>query len=356
MEKIKRGTWKSLDFIIQQIQRVMRDNKLDHLPSDPDLVLMGFSGLSGAIKKYHGGYHHIRKLLGQPQLVRRSGTWKDLDFVLQEARKIKRKHKFKRLPPAPTLYKLGYSTFFNAIRKYHDGIEAIREKLGEKRTRTPSALVQDKSYILQLAQKIMEKEGYSVLPGAHALNARGYSTFTNAVNNHYKGGLPAVRRKLSQTEVKKPNGYWRKWKNVRGTLLRLQEKLGHFPNQKELNKHGYFGIGIGIRLFGGMYAVKKKLGVEPQRKAPGYYSHEENIEKEIQAIIENHPELKGDLPSTVWLDGHGYSGLYGGILKMYGTYQKFREAFTPRKKGPSQKDQIEHLLSTYLKGRDFKDR
>ncbi|MEK6878122.1 MAG: hypothetical protein AABY22_00860 [Nanoarchaeota archaeon] len=69
--------------------------------------------------------------------ARPNGYWKDEKNVLNESKRIMKKHKLKKLPTLKQLSQLGYSSLGWAISKYY-GFNYFREKLGEDNIRKPS--------------------------------------------------------------------------------------------------------------------------------------------------------------------------------------------------------------------------
>ena len=321
----EKGIWKDKQFVIKEAKRVMQENNLETLPGTTVLVRLEESSLAMAITRYHGGFRKFRDDMGQPQLLRENGLWENIRYVLREARAIKAKHGFEQLPGGEALSKLGYSAFLNAVNKYHGGMNNVRRKLGEKLPRTDSMLLRDESYILRQARKIMRQEGFDSLPSWQEIYRRGYASFVNAVNR-YHGGIPSIREKLGQEEVKKPKGYWDKFSHVEEVLVDLAKELGHFPTQRDLQRKGHGTIANAItHNHGGMNAVRKRMGFEIVKKDKCYYTNKENIDHELKQIFESHPEFNSLLPSAHWLQKNGYDGLYSGIVECYGSYGKFRE-------------------------------
>ncbi|MEK6871624.1 MAG: hypothetical protein AABX16_01855 [Nanoarchaeota archaeon] len=323
-KELPKGAWKNKDFIIEEAKRVMKENYFSSMPGNYVLSKMGYSSLAAAIDK-EIGFKQLRKMFGEKQVNREAGVWKDKTYVIKEARKIKRKHKLKKLPGNEILKQLGYHGFLNGIQKYHGGINAVREYLGEETVRIDSQLLRNQDYILQQAQKIMQKEGFDSLPGSTTLYAKGYSSFVNAVNRHHEG-ITTIRKKLGQKEIKKQSGFWEKWKNAQPILKKLNKELGHFPTQRDLQREGYGTLANVItHKYGGINAVRERMGVETERKDKGYYHDPKNIENETQQILQQNPQLKGVLPSAYWLQKNGHGALCAGIQKTYGSYKLFRE-------------------------------
>jgi len=126
------GAWKDLEFALAQAYQVMEDQEIDILPSSDGLEKLGHSSLAQAIFKYHGGFREFRKLLSQEEVRKKSGIWKDLEYTLEEARKIMIEHEFSELPSDKALRLLKYHGLSNAINTYHGGFPAFRKLLAER--------------------------------------------------------------------------------------------------------------------------------------------------------------------------------------------------------------------------------
>jgi len=59
------GLWKSLDYALEQSQEVLDTHGFETLPSQRELQKLGYSSLSVALVKYHGGLVRIRELLAE---------------------------------------------------------------------------------------------------------------------------------------------------------------------------------------------------------------------------------------------------------------------------------------------------
>ena len=75
-----RGYWQDIENVKREVERVMRENELDTLPTSRVLKKLGESSLVSAIN-YHGGFHSFRKYIGEEQLQIESGKWQNLEFV-----------------------------------------------------------------------------------------------------------------------------------------------------------------------------------------------------------------------------------------------------------------------------------
>ena len=130
--RVEYNQWKDLEYALEQAKLVMQEHEFENLPFSNKLQELGYSSLSNAISRYHGGFSVFRRLLGQTDINKKSGTWKSLEYALEQARKIKRKHGFEKLPNLKKLVELGYSSLSGSIGLYHGGFHNFRELLGEK--------------------------------------------------------------------------------------------------------------------------------------------------------------------------------------------------------------------------------
>jgi hypothetical protein len=125
----EKGSWLSFDYTLQQAHEAMHKEGWTTLPSQLALAAKGYSSLSVAIVKYHGGMHEFRKHLGQESLQRQSGIWKDLSYTIQQAKEAMTREGWNTLPTQDTLATKGYSSLGRAISTYHGGFPAFRAKL-----------------------------------------------------------------------------------------------------------------------------------------------------------------------------------------------------------------------------------
>ena|SRR3989344_5427540 len=128
-KRIRRGTWKSLEYTIGQAKKIMENEGWTELPNAQILAEAGYSNITNPIIKYHGGFHKFRELLGQKQKKAKDGTWMNLGYTLEQAREIMAKENWNDLPNKKVLVKAGYSNLANAISRYHNGYPEFRERL-----------------------------------------------------------------------------------------------------------------------------------------------------------------------------------------------------------------------------------
>src|SRR3989344_4360980 len=114
-EKISNG--KNLEYVVKQINEVMKENGLDHLPPKYRLEKLGYSNLATYIVRNHGGFRRFRELLGENQLIVENNAWKDLTYTIEQANKVMEENNLDYLPHGEALFKLGCSSLQGAIQK-----------------------------------------------------------------------------------------------------------------------------------------------------------------------------------------------------------------------------------------------
>ncbi|MCP6719619.1 MAG: hypothetical protein KJI71_05385 [Patescibacteria group bacterium] len=323
-EKSK-GYWQDPCNVVLEAEFIKGEHGFDMLLGSQILRKLGYSNFVAAINNYHGGMRNFREITGEDQVIREKRVWKNLEFALEQARELKKKHNLDMLPSGRTLTSMGYSGLINAIGSYYGGMTKFRQLLGEEVRRVRSEDLRNPKYVLKEAERVKEEHGFDYLPGVETLNRIGYFSLTNAINRHH-GGIVKFRKLLGETLQRKPNGYWNKWGNARRELSRVMEEIRHFPNQKELQSRGLSSLAVAItRTYGGMNAVRKKLGESVTKRDNEHYRDWVVVEHKVELVLQDHPELDGKIPSAYWLQRNGYFGLVNGIKKHHGGFGRFRE-------------------------------
>jgi hypothetical protein len=126
------GYWEDVDVTLLEAREAMAEHGWELLPADHVLREHGYSSLTTAIDKYHGGMRKFRKLLGERQRERPKGSLEDLDYVVDMAREVMIPEDGRVLPPASILEERQYSSLCYAIMKYHGGFDTFRRILEER--------------------------------------------------------------------------------------------------------------------------------------------------------------------------------------------------------------------------------
>lgn len=196
-EKTERINWDDRNYAVNQAKIVLSENNWDRLPSTKVLNENGYSSLSHAIWKYHGGMKSFRKYLNDKSEV---GRWEDLDYTINQARLAMDENNWERLPGFLGLIKNKYSSLAVSISKYHGGFIAFREYLGDKST---LGVWKDLEYVLTFTQEKMAEHNWADLPASSTLIREGYGSLLAGISR-YHDGLPAFREKLNEHLGRKP--------------------------------------------------------------------------------------------------------------------------------------------------------
>ena len=270
---VESGKWKDKEFAIKQARKVIKLHNRNRLPSQRELINMGYSSLAVSISKYHSGFNKFRDLLGEESLRHAYGIWRNKEFVIEEAKKLIEKHGFNSLPDNKKLREMGYASLANAISNYHGGYRAFRGILGEEQKRREEGLLKNRKYVIEQLRSIMKERKCDTIPSSHQLRKWGYLTLDQAVYK-YHSGFRELRRSLGETQRKEKDG---SWKDLNFTIEKAKEFLDTHPEYKTLpgswtlHKLGYNGlIRAIIRYHGGFdifrQALNERLGISSNNK------------------------------------------------------------------------------------------
>jgi len=125
------GLLKDFDFVINKLEIIVNENpELNgKLPTVNWLQENGYSGLYTSIHRHHGGYTVIREKLGEELDLKKPGYWADWNNVIIELDDAIELNSGV-FPSRDKFSKLGLSSLYYAIQRYHGGIVAVRERIG----------------------------------------------------------------------------------------------------------------------------------------------------------------------------------------------------------------------------------
>jgi len=234
-----KGYWLNEKNTITEVRQMMKEQGWTTLPSKKELRKHGYTSLSVAITRYHGGLNQFRTKLGQKNFQKPKGYWQKLENVLTEIKQAMQTQNWHILPSDKQLRKHRYSSLNHAIR-YHGGMHIIREKLGQQNTKKPLGYWQKLENTIAEAKQAMSKHNWNTLPSPNQLRKYGYNSLNMAISKYY-GGLNAFRTTLGQKNPdKKPNGYW---KSLENTLAEAQQAMKQhgwdtLPSHRQLQNQG----------------------------------------------------------------------------------------------------------------------
>jgi len=249
------GYWKNPLNIVAEARNAMEEQGWEVLPNKTILGGNGYSCITTAAHRYHGGMAGLRGLLGQGLLVHPKGFWHDPLNVVAEARAAMEKEGWDYLPSQNVLTKSGYSSLVRAAR-YHSGMSGLRKLLGQEVLERPKSYWKDPLNVVAEAKKVMEKEGWENLPSVNSLRKHGYHFFGNAAKFH--GGISGLRSLLGEDCLIRPMGFWQDPANVVAEAKKAMK--GHnwstLPSAQTLREHGYHFFGNAAIYHGGFSALR----------------------------------------------------------------------------------------------------
>jgi hypothetical protein len=189
-----------------------------------------------------------------------TGYWKEKSNIVKEAKDIILR--YGHLPASSQLQSDGYSSFNNAVCRYYGGFHKLRNDLGQKQLQTQAG-AWSKSRIKNEFQIIIDDHGH--LPSRNYLKSKGYSALVAAAERHY-GGLRNIALKcgVDGDDLKKPDGYWRDWNNIRHELGLIIDETGEFPSDQALIVFGKGALRTAIQNYhGGLIQTRKNMGFAP---------------------------------------------------------------------------------------------
>ena len=135
---------------------------------------------------------------------RPNNTWRNLDFIIKEAKKFLKEHpEYDELPSQRILQGFGYFSLPTAIIKYHKGFQEFRSILNKhlgidsdgKKMEKKGAW-RDVDFVLKRIEKFLkEHPEYDELPSSKILDPLGYSSLSHGIIR-YHGGFPKFRETI----------------------------------------------------------------------------------------------------------------------------------------------------------------
>jgi hypothetical protein len=182
--------------------------KLGHFPTCQELREMRRGDISNAISRYYGGMHEIRKRLGFESNRKPPGYWKSWQHLVEELQP--EIEKLKHFPSTSELDRMSKWGIINAMRSYHGGYPAVREKLGYGPPEKSRTNEEDRQKFRELyengcsIQEIAEKTGRNPITVNNHLKKLGVvRSRSEALKIAYKRGkrrmksIPEVAKELS---------------------------------------------------------------------------------------------------------------------------------------------------------------
>ncbi len=193
--RVKRGTWRKLEFRIAMAKIAMIISESDTLPCRSRLDKIGFSSLSYSISRYDKGFSNFRRILDEDEdeNKKRIRKYQDINYGIEIANQIKKEHGFSRLPNDKKLRELGYSTLTHYIYEKYGGRKKFRQILGETENTRERGALKNIDYVAEEIRKLMHLHGLTHFPTKNHLSELD-SSLAYAIVKYF--GYPSFRERF----------------------------------------------------------------------------------------------------------------------------------------------------------------
>lgn len=230
---------------------------------------------------YYGGINIVRKKMGYGFSIRPKFYLKNKKNLFIEMKKVI-KNNNRKFPSFNRLKELTGRGLIEAIYDYHDGLNAVRQKMGYNiiGAKKPNGYWPVwKNAKREIKRAI--KQNHGEFPTPKILKEKDMNYLIYVIKLH--GGVNSVKQKLRFTDrIRKtmPKGHWKKWKNIESRLNKIMEQNnGEFPSDRMLCELGDRGLETGIyRYHGGFSAVRERIGYNDRMM--------EKVARELEGILE----------------------------------------------------------------------
>jgi hypothetical protein len=397
-----KGYFQNWDNLENELKRVI--DKLGHFPSGDELIKLKKSSLAYAINKYHGGFHTVREKRGYEESIKQMGYWEDWKNVKRELKIVIDEVGY--FPISKELRKLKKGSLASAIIA-HGGFPAVRKKMGHELKRVPNGYLRDWNNFEKEMNKVIKGNGGN-FPTDGELRRLRKSGLNTAINFYggvnfirkrmgynelrkskgywknlenvkrelksvikeighfpshkeledmkkgslgmairkYHGKINAVREKMGYKEGQKHKGYWDNPDNFYRELKEvIYKNNGNFPTKTYLEESGRSDLSNVFKNYGGVFAVRKRMGYESKRRPYLYLQNWDNFEKEMNEVIKSNG---GNFPSQGELNKLKKSSLSHAIHKYHGGFYSVRERMGYEDNDSLNKQKLEKILSEYV--------
>lgn len=251
------GSWQNLEFTLKEARQAIKNENWDKLPRHDILIKYGYSSLSIAIVRYHGGFRKFRELLGEKQNMIENGRLKNLEYCISQMKKIMQDNNLSKMPGQKKLRELRYSILSTAISKHHGGLYEFRRLLGEDHKVVKRNSWKSLEFTLEKTKEFFtEHPEYETLPNNYILRQLGYSSLGSAISNNH-GGFYRFRKLLCQEPLILERGLWQKLEFALTEARRIMgvENWEKLPRQDILRKYGYSALSVAIHKYHGGFPV-----------------------------------------------------------------------------------------------------
>ncbi len=245
------GYWND-NTILKELQEIIK--KLEHFPSNSELILLKRCDLQGAIN-LHGGINKFHKLMGYALKQHSSGYWSEqkainkLNEIILEIGHFPTQNELKNMD-------INGEGLIHAI-SILGGYIKFRNLIGHKLIKNPNGYYDDINILISNLKPICDE--LKRMPTKEDLKQLNKNNLYNGINKH--GGIIKIAKMLGYESNHKPTGYWKNDNNLKLELLPICKDLNHFPSYPELINLKRFDLALAISNHKGAYfAVMELMG------------------------------------------------------------------------------------------------
>ncbi len=234
-----------------------------------------------------------------------------------------------------------------ALWKYHGGFDEARKRMGYTNTAKPLGYWLNFANVKKELSDVINDLGH--FPTFQEFKSLDRADICSAIQKHHRG-LDEVKERLGYSSSQRPKKYWKGWDNIEKELLPVIKQLGHFPTKPELENLGRSDISNGITKYhGGMNSARRKLDYKVKKRKNGELKDIELLKREIETMMDEHPEFGGAFPSSHWLRTHGYTPIDRAIYMYHGGIETIKQMLESDGTFVSERQQLEGILVGYTK-------
>ncbi len=241
--------------------------------------------------------------MSHPTARRPSGYWQILENVKREIDEFNLAHGTPgTMPRENHLKKIGCGSLATAIHLYFGGFQKLGVTLGYATSRNPNGMFDD--FEVLKSALVMWVDAYGMpgtMPTAQQLRAASRNDLVIAITKHDGPQSVAARCGLEMTYEKKADGFYSEFSTLAAAIYALVDSndWGAMPTLRQLTLSGNAALIRPIVVHGGFPQVAQTLGLTPNRRSPGSWTHEKIDEAVKEFLLRTQTE--GVMPSGLEL-------------------------------------------------------
>lgn len=363
LSRLPNGYYDDFEVLRRDLESFIRLNN-EEFPTYPRLEELGRSDLIRGVGK-HGGLGSVRKKLGLGPGIKPRGYWESPLNIRIEAKQVMERHGLSELPGKGTLAEMGYSSLAAAVVGHYPGkYRALRRDLVQTDLNKPYGYWDKPGNVEKETRAVMRQFTLTRVPSRNFLKQIGRCDLDGGINR-YPGGYRGLRRNFQEAQMRREDGHWQNWRNVRKEVKKIIDEYGELPGKQDVSRLNSSLAAAITRYHGGFRKVREKMRQKQKKTEDGIWDDPKNIEKAIKKF--KRKEKFNHLPQYRTLASLGYAYLAAAITSHYpGGFEGYRrdhDDYTPGQRQTSGKTpqmvsiekRIREPIEVYLR-REYQER